>query len=136
MDSNSYAIRRASWAKIIAEANNSGLTKSRWCREHGIRLRQFHYWQKRIREFLLEHPDTKFEDFPGNDRRLLAPVSEQSFCEISIPQETPAILSRPLPEAPASHSALMLQVNDLRLYIGEGFSETALSSVIRVIRNA
>jgi hypothetical protein len=83
-----------------------------------------------------QYADTKFEDFPGNDRQLPASISEQSFCEISIPQETPAIPSRPLPEAPASHSALILQVNDLQLYIGEGFSESVLSSVIRVIRSA
>ena len=136
MDRNSYAIRRASWAKIIAEANSSGMTKSRWCREHGIRLRQFHYWQKKVREFLLEHPDTNLGDFSGNSWQPPAPVSEQSFCEISIPQESSAIPARQPAEITSSHPALMLRVNDLQLYIGEGFSEDALSSVIRVIRNA
>ncbi len=106
MDRNSYAIRMASWAKIIAEANNSGLTKSRWCREHGIRLRQFHYWQKRIREFLLEHPDTDFEDFAGNGQHLPATVSEQSFCEISIPRESSAIPAMQPSKISSSHPAL------------------------------
>lgn len=136
MNQNTYAIRRASWAKIIAEANNSGLTKSRWCREHGIRVRQFHYWQKRIREFLLEHPDTAIEDLSGSRWQPPAPVTEQAFCEISIPRETVSLPSDQPPAGPNSHPALMLQFNDLQLFINDGFSETTLSSVIRVIRNA
>lgn len=136
MDQNTHAIRRASWAKIIAEANNSGMTKSRWCREHGIRLRQFHYWQKRIREFFLEHPDASIEDLSGPRWQPPVPVSEQTFCEISFPKDTSPLPSEQQPTSPATHPALMLQYNDLQLYIGEGFSEDALSSVIRVIRNA
>ena len=129
MDKNSYAIRMASWAKIVAEANNSGMTKTQWCREHDVRLRQFHYWQKRIRDFLLENPDTTIEEITGHGSQLPMQVPGQSFYEISIP-------TRLSSEPAASLSALMLQVNDLQLYIGEGFSEAALSSVIKVIRNA
>lgn len=136
MDKNSYAIRMASWAKVITDANNSGMTKTQWCREHGVRLRQFHYWQKRIRDFLLENPDTKIDEITGHGCQLPMHVSERSFCEITIPQESSAIPSRQPHGTDTSHSALMLQVNDLQLYIGEGFSEAALSSVIRVIRNA
>ena len=135
MNEKAYAVRMASWAKIIAEVNNSGVTKTRWCQEHGIRPRQFHYWQKRIREFMLEHPDTTIADLSDAESDIPAVSGGQSFCEIQ--------LSGDAAQPPFSHlqgtapcPALMLQINDLQLYINNGFSEAALSSVIRVIRNA
>ena len=134
MNEKAYAVRMASWAKIIAEVNDSGLTKTQWCQEHGIRPRQFHYWQKRIREFMLEHPGAAITDLSDTEHEVPAISGEPSFCEIRLSGDT----SQPSLAHPqtAPCPALMLQLNDLQLYISDGFSEESLSSVIRVIRNA
>lgn len=132
MDKKAYAIRLASWAKIIEEASNCGYTKSEWCRQHGIRLRRFHYWQKKLRDYMLEHPENSIVD-------IAVPAvsnadSKQSFYEIELthkePDEPTAQLQQPL------SPCLMLKFDRFQLYIGNGVSEELLSCVIRVAGNA
>ena len=50
MDRHALAVRTAQWRQIISECNNSPLCKSEWCRNNGIRLRSFMYWQKKFRD--------------------------------------------------------------------------------------
>ena len=139
MDKKAYAVRLASWAKLISEANSSEMTRSAWCLEHGMTVRKFHYWQKKVREYLLDHP----EGFPASlpQPRLTKPVTpdDQAFYEIEIPLSAPASPAvRPFPtgaDLPAS-SPLVLEFGQFQLRISDGFRESTLSSVIRAIRNA
>lgn len=162
MDRKSYTIRMESWAKIIMEANNSGMTKTKWCQLHDIRPRQFHYWQKRIRDYLQEHPEASLPGWRTPDPVCKNADEQQAFYEVSVvPETAPAPvcnttcttdsshpvtpISRPLSSplssstintCPSTHPPLMLQYNQFQLFIGDGVSESTLSSVIRVIRNA
>ena len=139
MDKNAYEVRLASWAKVIAEANNSGMTRSAWCAEYGITVRKFQYWQKKVREYLLEHPDV----FPSalTDLRSSAPAMSdaQSFYEIELSHPaTPSTAVKPLPAekvfpAPAP---LILKFGGFQLQINDGFRESTLVSVIRAVKNA
>lgn len=36
------------WKNRISEQQASGLTIVRWCKEHEILYRQFHYWKKQL----------------------------------------------------------------------------------------
>lgn len=49
MDLITHDVRMNQWTNIIAACNTSGMTKTRWCRENGVNIKSFYYWQKRIR---------------------------------------------------------------------------------------
>ena len=60
MDKAVMSVRMRKWAGILQEAATSGLSKVTWCEQNGINRRQFFYWQKQIREFVLEqHPELR-----------------------------------------------------------------------------
>lgn len=50
MDKITHKIRREQWTSIIKECLASGMSKTAWCREHGISDKSFFYWQRRLRE--------------------------------------------------------------------------------------
>lgn len=81
VDKIAHEIRAQEWFSIIQTCNSSGLPKRQWCEEHGIRLRQFFYWQKKIRaELYKEAKEKKTELVPVSPRQSAAPAS--SFAEI------------------------------------------------------
>jgi len=132
MDKNAYAVRLASWSKIINEANNSEYSKTEWCRQHDVQIRQFHYWQKKLRDYMLEHPNDTVTNVAVPD--VHDPNTRQSFYEIELSHretEEPATqLQQPL------SPSLMLKFGQFQLYIGENVSEDLLSRVIKVAGNA
>lgn len=52
MDKIAHEVRTQEWFSIIQTCNTSGQPKRQWCEEHGISVRKFFYWQKKIREDL------------------------------------------------------------------------------------
>ena len=49
MDQEVNIIRIENWKRLILEANNSGLSKTEWCRQNNISSKTFFYWQRKIR---------------------------------------------------------------------------------------
>ena len=54
MDKTTTAIRLEQWANIFREWSSSGLTKTEFCRQRGIKEKLFFYYQRRIRNILAE----------------------------------------------------------------------------------
>ena len=46
MDRITRKVRCEQWTKIIKECLASGMSKTAWCREHGISDKTFFYWQR------------------------------------------------------------------------------------------
>ena len=46
--------RAQTWAMLIQECNNSGLTKREFCRQRGIAEKSFYYWQRKLRRQIVE----------------------------------------------------------------------------------
>ena len=42
------------WSQRVAECRGSGLPVSRWCREHGINVKTYYNWQKKVFEAMVE----------------------------------------------------------------------------------
>lgn len=61
MDTEVYKIRIDQWRKLIYEANTCGMKKTEWCRQNGVTIKQFYYWQKKIRALVLSG---KLDDAP------------------------------------------------------------------------
>lgn len=51
------------WKNRISEQQASGLTITRWCKEHEISYRQFHYWKKRLSVAASHAKDTQTDLF-------------------------------------------------------------------------
>ena len=49
MDKTTHQIRCEQWTKIINECLASGMNKTAWCRENGISVKSFFYWQRILR---------------------------------------------------------------------------------------
>ena len=50
MDKITHKVRCEQWTSIIKECLASGMSKTTWCREHGISVKSFFYWQRILRE--------------------------------------------------------------------------------------
>ena len=46
--------RAQTWAMLIQECNNSGLTKRAFCQQRGISEKSFYYWLRQLRSHMVE----------------------------------------------------------------------------------
>ena len=46
--------RAQSWATLIQECNNSGLTKREFCQQRGISEKSFYYWLRKLHSQMAE----------------------------------------------------------------------------------
>lgn len=54
MELKAKEIRKQQWKQIITNCNNSGISKKQWCLENGINEKSFYYYQKVLRDELIE----------------------------------------------------------------------------------
>ncbi len=132
MDKRVTDLRRQEWEKLIREANNSGMSKTAWCEQNNISRRKFYYWQKVIRDELLEQCEPEKTLSPTT---LEYPASSSpDFFEIEIPQVSesmPIALSRN-----GNESGIEMRYGNLIFYVNSSTSEDVLKKVIRVLSDA
>ena len=89
MDKITHKVRCEQWTKIIKECLASGMSKTAWCREHGISDKAFFYWQRRLRE-----------------EAYISTIESSSLPAVSVPEE-PSVdfVELRLPEQSARPSA-------------------------------
>ncbi len=56
MDRSTYEIRLAQWTKIVEECSRrpSGMTVTAWTEEHGIGVKNYYYWQRKVRRAMAQ----------------------------------------------------------------------------------
>lgn len=140
MDENIKAVRREKWRQVIMLQKASGLTITEWCEQNGIRARQFHYWQKILRDNALLEMNTE----QGTSEPLLPACASSHKTAIQTFAEVP-ITSQPLQEdnqdksfsgITGHDSGIMIRCQDLQIRLSDTFNEGALARVLQVIRNA
>jgi len=58
------------WKFLVREQTESGVSVTRYCREHGIGVRKFYYWKKKIQELKQSHgEETSPERSRGRPRK-------------------------------------------------------------------
>ena len=133
MEKTAYSLRIRHWIGVIQEANSSDLTHKEWCMQNGISRRQFYYWQKKVREYLIESGKTSgllqtIESQPAEaNLEPIAPV----FCEVPL-----APRQRIEHDTDFSQPELVLNYGPFQLLVGGNISERTLTTVIAVIRHA
>ena len=125
MDKSTYEIRLAQWTKIVEECSRrpSGMTVIEWTEEHGIGIKSYYYWQRKVRRAMaqLMHP------------QLLSVVPEQqvTFAEIQCtPSQSPSEnLELFKPDA-------VLRKGDVLIGISNSVSDTLLRAILENISHA
>ena len=129
MDKASYEIRIRGWIDIIQAANNSSLSKRQWCEQNNINRRQFYYWQKKVRDYLIENTVGDIcsgtTSLPAVSKAVETPV----FCEIKEPKYEPA------PEAADFRVDAVLKCGSLNVLISEQTSEVLLTRLVSIMRH-
>ncbi len=122
------------WAEIIREANNSGLTKTEWCRQNDIRIRQFYYWQKVVREHLPDECPLSDDLHLHHSSNSSDPNSLQpDFYDItSVSDHTGDSISK----SQDTDSSIEIKHGDFSFQINNNSSEEALKKIIRILSNA
>ena len=96
------------WIPIINECCNSGQTKKAWCKEHGIDIKSFYYYQRKLYNTVMEE-QTKFIE--------LKPV------------ESTSVSSLP------STSVARLTINGVVLELCPGVDSETVTSIVRGLKN-
>ena len=137
MDNSTQMIRRQRWLQIINECNNrtSG-TKQEWCKENGVDLRRFYYWQNQLRQIIAQQVNVP------NEATSVTAISHGSAAVHSFADLTPLLdqetsgqtncFSDPGSVIPE----IVIQLNDCRILLSSHVQEQTLTKVIRSIRNA
>ena len=135
MDHATTEIRTEQWRQIVLEANGSSLTKKEFCRQNGIKEKQFYYWQRKIRRQESSRLRLEATLAPVESTSVVSSCSSSSFVTVnqSEPEDTSSL---PLSLSSTFHPELMIQMNGVNLFVVSSVHEETLQSVIRVLRNA
>lgn len=137
MDQEVNIIRIENWKRLILEANNSGLSKTEWCRQNNISSKTFFYWQRKIR--LMEAQKAlSSSELPSVSTGQKTAISPDFVDMTHLYKET----TDPTESVPSGNSQsgfapqLMLLADQYRILIGEDVREQTLSTVLKAIKHA
>ena len=135
MDHATTEIRTEQWRQIVLEANGSSLTKKEFCRQNGIKEKQFYYWQRKIRRQESSRLRLEATLAPVESTSVVSSCSSSSFVTVNLsePEDTSSL---PLSLSSTFQPELMIQMNGVNLFVVSSVHEETLQSVIRVLRNA
>ena len=137
MDQEVNIIRIENWKRLILEANNSGLSKTEWCRQNNISSKTFFYWQRKIR-LMKAQKALSSSELPSVSTGQKTAISSDFVDMTHLYKETTA----PTESVPSGNSQsgfapqLMLLADQYRILIGEDVREQTLSTVLRAIKHA
>ncbi|MCR5255345.1 MAG: hypothetical protein K6D96_05390 [Acetatifactor sp.] len=135
MDMNDVKMMKiAEWSRLIKAANESHLSREKWCETNNVSESSFYYWQRKVRKYALD-------TIPGSDDAK--PVNQApDFYEITIPVENTAPIDVPskspaekYPDVIADPGVITIRSGRFEIDIRESFSRQALKSVLEVIKH-
>lgn len=137
MDKASYETRIKQWIGIIQEANASGMAKCSWCKQNDISLRQFYYWQKKVRDYAIAQTVSASAADHHNKPRLFEEKRNDLpvFCELPVPagQGQPSASNGQYTADTTFMPELVLQYDRFRLLVDGTVTEKTLSTVLSVL---
>lgn len=147
MEKNEAMIKLRRWTRIVEAANASNLSRSEWCKKMGITQNTFYYWQRRVRNYILNQVHD--QNRSAENTSLSDDVSEPSenkpdFFEIVIPESSAVSdpLSDPdciVPASPDNSSpasgdgCITIRCGSFSIDVSEGFSKSTFQSVLEVL---
>ena len=136
MDALTRQIRRRQWLQIIeaCSSRSKGTTTKQWCLDHDIDRRQFYYWQAKFRS----------EAAAGTQDSVMVPARADDGCTgitAGFVDITDALVSPDTSPVSAPHilslvPELMIQADELKIYISSAIQQRTLETVLQAIRHA
>lgn len=114
------------WTELIKEQKASGMKVDAWCKERGIGEGQFYYWQKQVRQTLLDSVSPL-----NGDNAALVKVDINSA-----PDEVPQRALLPAPqgaEPTPPQNVFRLQFKGSMLEIPAGSRAEDISEILRAV---
>ena len=120
------------WKKTVEEASSSGSGILIWYQENGISASRYYYWHKVLVDEGMISKHQRPPEICNSSEKASLPV----FAEID-PDKFSAVRSDDhVSFGHVLDSQVVIQRNDCRIYVGEGFSASTLGRVLEVIGNA
>lgn len=136
MDPRVMELRIKKWIPVIEEQVKSGMGKEKWCAMHGINRTSFFRWQKRVREYLLDHCETQPSQCPSS----VPSNNEVGFVELPSAQDSPAGMAGQrcgeIIQTRGSHPSISIRCGGFSIDFNDGVDEKLLSVVLRVLKYA
>lgn len=125
MDKITHEVRLAQWAEVVkqCQARPSGMSANTWLKENGIAVKNYYYWQRRVRNEVY------------NQTNALAPIgnahNEISFAEV--PNEVFNTSSEPTDIQQGMHSPdAVIKTGHMEIEIHNSLSPMLLKSIMEV----
>lgn len=137
MDKETHEVRVRQWFETIQAWSASGQPKTVWCKENGICLRRFFYWQRVIRlELYGEMEKRKGTALPAPE---VPALPENKTEALSVPTFAEVPLA-PAPAAPAMpgsfEAAAVIKSGNITIELSNAASEELLARIGKVIHGA
>ena len=97
------------WEKRIADCANSGQTIAAWCETNGIKLSNFYYWKRRLRD--------------------------QTGIGAGQPIRWMSLDIRPLEDRPSlPEGALSIEIGQARIIVTQGFDQRVFRDIVNILQ--
>ena len=113
--------RMSQWAEIMRERAESGESITKFCENRGIKLDQFFYWQRKLRQAASEH-------FERTQKTRTTSLSVPGFAQVSL-ETTP--LQAALPQTSDTADTLHVEIGGVRIIAGVGYPPDKLAALLR-----
>jgi len=82
-----HQIKLNQWKTVIMECQQSGDIVEKWCEDHGIGVKSYYYWLKKVREATLNTvPDTSMSNDTDPVSSVTADVIAEHVAPVAIKQ--------------------------------------------------
>lgn len=106
------------WSQRVADCRSSGLSVSRWCKEHDINIKTYYTWQKKVFAAMIEQQKLQITEPAG---------TETQFAELPPPAQAPT-RDRDL--------VATVHMGEAFLDVYEGASPEIVTALCRVLSHA
>ena len=132
MDKITHEVRLSNWKAVIEQCQSrpKGQTIASWCEENGISVKQYYYWQRRVRRKAVQEASTALLQ---SSPREEVPVS---FAEISFPPKTQASSCAAPDPIPDFHPDAIIRKGDLVIGLQNNISDRLLDRILKGVCHA
>ena len=132
MDKITHEVRLSNWKAVIEQCQSrpKGQTIACWCEENGIGVKQYYYWQRRVRKKAVQTAPAAL--LPSSPRE----EAQVSFAEISFSQQTQTSSCAAPDPVSDFHPEAVIRRGDLVIGLKNSISDRLLDRILEGVSHA
>lgn len=130
MDKITHEVRLSNWKAVVEQCQSrpKGQTIASWCQENDISVKQYYYWQRRVRKNAVQETPASLLPLSSQEE------SQVSFAEISFASQTS---SSAVPDpVPDFHPEAVIRKGDLVVGLKNSISDRLLDRILKGVSHA